>query len=125
MALSAWVAACLAGCGSLGQFVWVDQYRDPRPSQSGTSYVLAAGNIISVRVFNEDALSVKTRIRTDGKISMPLLNDVQAEGYEPAVLAQQLEVRLKDYKNKPVVTVTVEEPRLMEIAVVGLVGKPG
>jgi polysaccharide export outer membrane protein len=119
------LALSAAGCANLGEYVWVSEYRDPRPAATATSYVLGAGDSIQVRVYNQEGMSAKARVRTDGKISLPFLNDVQAEGYTPNVLAEQLETRLKDYVNKPVVTVSVEEQRHIPIAVVGEVAKQG
>jgi polysaccharide export outer membrane protein len=113
------LAASLAGCANLGQYVWIDDYRDPHPAGPGNSYVLGVGDVVRVSVYNQEGMSARTKIRSDGKISMPFLNDVQADGYTPNVLAEQLEARLKDYVNKPVVTVSVEEQRRMQIAVVG------
>ena len=53
------------------------------------------------------------------------MRDVQAEGLAPNVLAEQLQVRLKEYINVPVVSVTVEEVRRLSVPVLGEVGKPG
>jgi polysaccharide export outer membrane protein len=119
------VLVLVASCKSLGEYVWVTEYQDPKPPPANGSYVLGAGDVISVRVYNQEGMSAKGKIRTDGKISLPFLNDVQAEGYTPAVLAEQLEARFKDYVNKPVVTVSVDDQRLMPIAVVGDVGHQG
>jgi polysaccharide biosynthesis/export protein len=121
------LASCAMACASLGRFVWVDEYHDPNPPPKvgPGAYVLAADDVIEVRVFGQDGMSAKARIRSDGKISLPFLNDVQAAGYEPPALAQQLQTRLKDFINQPVVTVSVEEPRQMQIAVVGEVPRLG
>jgi polysaccharide export outer membrane protein len=119
------LAVSTAACASLGEYVWVNDYRDPRPPAANNAYVLGAGDVISVRVFGQEAMSAHGKIRSDGKVSLPFLNDVQAEGYTPAVLAEQLEARLKDYVNKPVVTVSVDEQRQVAIAVVGDVGHQG
>jgi polysaccharide export outer membrane protein len=119
------LAASTAGCANLGEYVWINEYRDPRPPPANNTYVLGAGDTISVRVFNQEAMSAHGKIRSDGKISLPFLNDVQAEGYTPTVLAEQLEARLKDYVNKPVVTVAVDEQRTVSIPVVGDVGHQG
>jgi polysaccharide export outer membrane protein len=118
------VLVLVASCKSLGEYVWVADYQDPKPPPNG-NYVLGAGDVISVRVYNQEGMSAKGKIRTDGKISLPFLNDVQAEGYTPAVLAEQLEARFKDYVNKPVVTVSVDDQRSIPIAVVGDVGHQG
>jgi polysaccharide export outer membrane protein len=114
----------LAGCAGPGQFVWVDQYRDPGPAMPGP-YVLAPGDVISVRVFNQEGMSGHGKIRDDGMITLPFLNDVRAAGYEPAVFGQQIQARLKDFINEPVVTVALEEPRGMNVVVVGAVGHAG
>jgi polysaccharide export outer membrane protein len=119
------LAVSLSACANLGEYVWVNDYRDSRPPAPANSYVLGVGDVIQVRVYNQEGMSAKTKIRPDGKISLPFLNDVQADGYTPNVLAEQLEARLKDYVNKPVVTVSVEEQRHIEVAVVGEVGKQG
>jgi polysaccharide export outer membrane protein len=119
------LVASTAGCHSLGQYTWVNDYRDPRPPSSPRAYVLGAGDTIAVRVYNQEAMSAHGKIRSDGKISLPFLNDVQAEGYTPPVLAEQLEARLKDYVNKPVVTISVEEQRQLIIPVVGDVARQG
>jgi polysaccharide export outer membrane protein len=118
------LATSASACANLGEYVWVSEYRDSRPEASG-GYVLGSGDTIQVKVYNQDGMSARTRVRSDGKISLPFLNDVQAEGYTPNVLAQQLEARLKDYVNHPVVTVSVEEQRKLDIPVVGEVGKQG
>jgi polysaccharide export outer membrane protein len=112
-------------CGSVGPYTWVRDYHDPRPEPQPNAYTLGPGDVIFVRVFNQEAVSGRSRIRSDGRISLMFLNDVQAAGYTPNVLAQQLEARLKDYVNKPVVTVAVEEPRQLQIAVVGEVTRQG
>jgi polysaccharide export outer membrane protein len=118
------LAALAVGCTNLGEHVWVNDYRDPQPRDTRT-YVLGAGDVIQVRVYGEEAMSTKAKVRSDGKVTLPLLNDVQAAGYEPAVLAQQLTVRYKDFRNNAVVTVSVEEARQLQILVVGEVTKQG
>jgi polysaccharide export outer membrane protein len=119
------LAASTVACRSLGEYTWVNDYRDPHPPSTPRAYVLGPGDIISVRVYNQEGMSARGKIRTDGKISLPFLNDVQAEGYTPPVLAEQLEARLKDYVNKPVVTISVDEQRVLAIAVVGDVAHQG
>jgi polysaccharide export outer membrane protein len=118
------ITVCSA-CASTGPYTWVRDYQDPRPAPQPGAYILGSGDVISVRVFNQEGMSGRSRVRSDGKISLPFLNDVQASGYSPNVLASQLEARLKDYVNKPTVTVSVEEPRQLQIAVVGEVLRQG
>jgi polysaccharide export outer membrane protein len=125
LALAAFVGVSLSGCASLGSYVWVDDYRDPQASAEIGPYLLAPGDVIQVRVFLQEGLSARARVRSDGKISLPFLNDVQAAGYEPVALAKQVAVRLKDFVNSPMVTISVEEPRQLQILVAGEVARPG
>jgi polysaccharide export outer membrane protein len=124
-----WVALALAplalaGCRHLGDFVWVEDLPEV-PVTPSQAYVIAPGDTLSIRVWNQDGMSAKPKVRADGKISLPFLNDVVAAGYTPNVLAQQLQVRLKEYLVNPVVTVSLEEIKAVTVSVVGEVSKPG
>jgi len=112
-----------AGCATTGAFVWVDDYASPAPNPKG--FTIAPGDVLSVRVFNQDAVSARPKVRRDGFVSLPFLNDVAAAGLTPNELAQVLQSRLKDFINVPVVTVSVEETRPMQIAAVGELARPG
>jgi polysaccharide export outer membrane protein len=114
----------LPSCKSVGDYVWVDDL-PPSPRQVETEYLIASGDIISVRVWGQEAMSARTRVRTDGKISLPFLNDVEAAGVSPTVLAKRLQARLKEFLANPVVTVSLEERRLMSVPVLGEVTKKG
>ncbi len=110
-------------CADLGKYVWVDQYKEP-PVAAEKPYSIAPGDLIQVRVFNQDQLSARVRVRADGKVSLPLLNDVEAAGYSPGALSQVLERRLKELVNAPSVTVSVEETRPQTVMVIGEVTRP-
>lgn len=90
-----------------------------------TEYVIASGDVLQVRVFQQDAMSARVKVRADGKVSLPLVNDVPAAGKSPGVLAQELQVRLKDFINNPVVTVSLEETRPVTVSVLGEVPRAG
>jgi polysaccharide biosynthesis/export protein len=112
------------GCAGGGSYVWVKDYPEqPLPMDKNT--VLIAGDVISIRVYQQPDMSTKTRVRNDGKVSMPLLNDVDAAGQTPAAFAQSLQVRLKQFMNAPVVTVSLDDPRPNTIPVTGEVTRPG
>jgi polysaccharide export outer membrane protein len=118
------VLGLLAGCGHVGQFVWVDDYKDPAaPAKDG--YVIGQKDLIAVRVWNQESMSARAHVREDGKISLPFLNDVQAAGLEPPELAQQLQAKLKSFVVNPVVTVSLEEQAPVEVSVIGEVTRPG
>ena len=90
------------------------------------SYQIAPGDVIGVRVWNQEANSVdRVRVREDGKISMPFLNDVEVGGMEPTDSARRLEVKLKTYITTPVVTIVLHERRPLRVSVLGKVGRAG
>src|SRR5687767_9484978 len=87
LVLAVGALALLGGCRHAGPFVWVDEVA-PEPEQA--DYVILRGDTLSVRVWGQDGMSARARVREDGKISLPFLHDVQVVGYTPPVLAQQL-----------------------------------
>ncbi len=118
-----WLAvALLVGCYTpKGSFVAVDEYAQA----AATEYVLGVGDAISVRVFQQDAMSARVKVRADGVVTLPLVNDVAAAGKTPTALARELEGKLKDFINTPVVTIFVEESRPNLVSVLGEVARPG
>jgi polysaccharide export outer membrane protein len=111
------------GCGSTGPYVWA---RDLPPEEAAAStYLIAAGDVVGVRVFNQEPMSTRTKVRTDGRISVPLLGDVDVRGKAPVAVAKEIETRLKDFINSPLVTVTVEEFQPATVSILGEVGHPG
>lgn len=114
-----------AGCRQIGPFVWVDQVDDPAPVARDGSYVISSGDVVNVGVWNQDGMSARTRVRPDGMISLPFVNDVRAAGLEPPALAKVIQAKLKDFIVNPVVTISLEEPAPFEVSVVGEVARPG
>jgi polysaccharide export outer membrane protein len=123
VALSAGVVL-VAACSRVGQYVWVDAYAEHQQVAS-SAYVISPGDLINIRVWNQDAMSARVRVRGDGMISLPFLNDVEAAGMEPTALARRMQAKLKEFIVNPVVTVALEEPVPLEISVLGEVTKPG
>lgn len=115
------LALALVGCGG-GRFVWVHELP---AQQAAGEYVIASGDLLSVRVFNQDNLSVRAKVRSDGKIAVPFLGDVEVRGKTPAALSTDLETRFKHYVVSASVTVTVEEPQSTSVSVMGEVAHPG
>jgi len=117
------VVLVVLGCSSVaGDYFWVDSLPPPR-NEDGC--LIAEGDLLGIRVWGQESMSVRTRVRDDGMITVPFLNDVPAVGQEPEVLARRLQVRLKDFIVNPVVTITLEEPAPIKVSVVGEVVKPG
>jgi polysaccharide export outer membrane protein len=121
-----WIAlSSAAACRHADPFLWVDAVPKSMTAPEAT-YLIAPGDVIGVRVFNQEANSVeRVRVREDGRISIPFLNDVEVAGMEPVDLARRLEVRLKEFIMAPVVTVVVHERRPLRVSVVGRVTRPG
>lgn len=116
-------AAALAACGTRGAFIPVEEYPSPAPE---TEYRIAPGDILGVRVWNQDSMSnARARVRDDGKISVPFLQDVDVAGTTPSELSQRLQTKLKIYVVNPVVTITVEELQPLKVSVLGEVARPG
>jgi polysaccharide export outer membrane protein len=108
----------------MGNFVWVDDY--PASNRSTVrEYVITPGDLLAIRVYNQEGMSGRPRVRADGKISLPFLNDVQAAGLTTTALADSVASRLKDFVVNPIVSVSLEEARPFEVYVVGQVARPG
>jgi polysaccharide biosynthesis/export protein len=119
------LGATAPGCRHAVDFLWVDQVPGSMATAEDPARI-TPGDVIGVRVFNQPPNSVeRTRVRDDGKISMPLLDDVEVAGMVPTGLARALEIKLKAFIVNPVVTVVVHERRPVRVSVVGQVARPG
>lgn len=112
----------LVACGSSGKYVWVD---DLPYSASADIYRIGVGDVLNVRVYNQDKLSTRAKVRSDGRIAVPLVGDVEVRGKTPAVISREIEARLKQYVVSPAVTVTVVQSEPTTVAVLGEVAHPG
>lgn len=89
-------------------------------------YVIGAEDVLSISVWKEPELSIKELVvRPDGKISLPLVNDIVASGNTPKQLQEQIGEKLKEFITAPSVTVTVIKIFSHSVSVVGQVNKPG
>jgi polysaccharide export outer membrane protein len=96
------------------------------PAQPDSSdYKIGAQDVLRIDVWKEDQLTRTVPVRPDGKISLPLLNDVQATGLTSMQLASVIMDGLRKYMNNPQVTVTVAEINSRRIYVTGEVSRPG
>ena len=94
-------------------------------SVAGPDYVIGADDTLHISVWKEPDLTETLPVRPDGKISLPLLNDVVAAGMTPSQLADSITVRLKKYIADPRVTVVVTAMNSQKIYVLGEVVHPG
>jgi polysaccharide biosynthesis/export protein len=102
------------------------QAKDPAPtSQAGPTYVIGPDDTLYISVWKEPDLTETLPVRADGKISMPLLNDVQAAGLTPMELGAALTDKLKKYVSDPHVTIVVTQMNSQRVYVTGEVLHPG
>jgi polysaccharide biosynthesis/export protein len=98
----------------------------PEPkSVAGPEYIIGPDDTLHVSVWKEPDLTATLPVRPDGKISLPLLNDVQAAGLTPMQLADSLTGRLKKFVADPRVTVVVTQINSKRVYLVGEVLHPG
>jgi polysaccharide biosynthesis/export protein len=123
----AYAAVLLAasGCKATGSYVWVQDLPSQASAQSGDGgYVVACGDLVNIRVFGQEEMSVKAKVRRDGRLAIPFVGDLDVHGKHPSAIAKELEERLKAYVNAPKITVVVEESQPVNVAVVGEVAHP-
>jgi polysaccharide export outer membrane protein len=124
-------------CGSLSATLWAEDpkgkgtrtadaataaiVRDPR----STAFLIGPEDILDIQVWKNVELSRTVPVRPDGKVSLPLVNDIQAAGLTPSQLRDQLTTRLSEYVPAPEVSVIVREVHSVKVAVMGMVRIPG
>ena len=87
-------------------------------------YRIGPEDLLQISVWKNEAMSRNVPVRPDGKISLPLLNDVQAAGLTALELRDVLTQKLADYMPNPEVSVIVSEVRSFKVSVVGEVNRP-
>lgn len=113
----------LAGCAS--QYPVASP--EARTVEETPMYVIGAGDSINIFVWRNPELSASTTVRPDGRITTPLIEDMQASGRSPSELARMMEKALGTYIKNPVVTVMVNGfrgPFDQQIRVVGQAAQP-
>jgi polysaccharide export outer membrane protein len=88
-------------------------------------YHLGLGDKLRIEVYRDTQLSQSVQIRPDGKITLPLIGDLEANGRTPIELRDVITRQLKDYMTNPVVTVIVVETKAPVAYVMGEVNHPG
>jgi polysaccharide biosynthesis/export protein len=95
------------------------------PFTPGPAYKIGLGDVLRISVWKEAEFSSSVQVRSDGMISIPLLNDVKAVGFTPMELAASLAEMLKKYVDDPRVTIIVSQARPPVFYLVGEVGHRG
>lgn len=89
------------------------------------SYVIGAEDVLYIHVWREEPVSRTITVRMDGKISMPLIDEIEAAGLTPRQLKDKITERLKQFIENPVVSVTVTEANSFKVFLSGQVRTPG
>ena len=88
-------------------------------------YVIGAGDSLNINVWKEPTLSGTVKVRPDGYVTLPLINEVQVLGQTTGQLRNILEDKYREFTTDPFVTIRVEGIASSEVFLVGQVGKPG
>jgi polysaccharide export outer membrane protein len=89
------------------------------------SFVIGPEDVLAISVWKEPDLTHSIPVRSDGKISLPLVGEVQASGRTPAQLENDIAAKLRSFITDPEVTVIVEQVNSKKFNILGQVGKPG
>ena len=95
------------------------------PGASSEQYILGSEDVIEISVWKEESLSKIVLIRPDGKISLPLIGDIQAAGLTAEELKENIGKALIDYVDSPTVSVIVQQINSLKIFIQGEVARPG
>jgi len=89
------------------------------------TFVIGNDDMLAISVWKEPDISRSVPVRSDGKISLPLVGEVKAAGETPLKLEQELAARLKNYIDEPEVTVIVQQINSQKFNILGQVNHPG
>lgn len=96
-----------------------------QPKFNSGVYIIQPNDLLDIFVYKDTTLSRKVLVRPDGRISFPLIQDMQAAGLNPTQLKAKIEESLKEYIEVPNVTVIVDAIQSYKVFVTGKVSKPG
>jgi polysaccharide export outer membrane protein len=97
----------------------------PSGAVDPNEYRIGPEDVLQISIWKNEAMSRTVHVRPDGKITLPLLNDVVAAGLTPMQFRDLLIQRLTEYMPTPEVSVIVVDPRSFKVSVMGEVPKPG
>jgi polysaccharide biosynthesis/export protein len=113
-----------AACSGPGTFVWYSQV-PPDQLAGSRELVIHSGDTISISVLGHADMSVKEKVRSDGRVAVPLIGEVDANGKRPSALRADLEGKLKDYIVSPSVMLNIDDSPPMVVPLLGEVAHPG
>ena len=95
------------------------------PVTKEDNYIIGAGDVLEVLVWKEPDLSRTVHVRPDGRISLPLIDDIKASGSTTVALKERITSAFADYIDSPAVYVMLQENRSKKIYIIGMVASPG
>jgi polysaccharide biosynthesis/export protein len=95
------------------------------PAAVNEEYKIGPGDKLRIEVYKDQQLSQSVQVRPDGKITLPLIGDMEATGRTPLELRDTITTSLKAFINNPTVTVIVVEAVASQVYVMGEVTHPG
>jgi polysaccharide export outer membrane protein len=90
-----------------------------------TEYVVGPADVLRGNIWREPELTLDVTVRLDGMITLPLLGDVPAAGRKPSQIANAIEQGIKQFIEKPYVSVAVAQATSARVYVVGRIARPG
>ena len=97
----------------------------PAPKAPDHAFVIGVDDVLGINVWKEPDVSRSVPVRSDGKISLPLVGELTAAGETPKKLEVEIGKRLQNYISEPEVTVIVQQIKSQKINILGQVSKPG
>jgi len=106
--LASLIALCCAGCGAATP-LHEDATAAPEQTalEQDPDYIIGPGDVLRIFVLDNKDLSTDVPVRPDGKITIPLVNDIVAVGKTSAQLGKDLEAKLKSYVRTPTISVII------------------
>jgi polysaccharide export outer membrane protein len=115
----------LTACGASGPYVWYHDLPKTEWDSSFGEYVIGVGDGITVNVYAQEGLGTHTKVRSDGRIALPLVGEVVAAGKHPSALAREVEARVAQFIQQPHVTVNIDDVQPVVVSFLGEVSKVG
>jgi len=117
--VGAMAIATATGCAGAGMFTWYSDLPKAEWGAQSNEYIIGAGDALSIKVYEQDAVSMTGKVRSDGRIAIPLVGEVVVAGKHPSVFGKELEIKLKEFIVSPRVTVNVESSQPVSVTMMG------
>jgi len=96
-----------------------------RTAEAMAEYIIGPEDVLQISVWREPELAARVQVRPDGKIDLPLVNDIQASGLTTRQLREAITAGIRRFVPDPTVSIMVVELRSQTVSIIGGVAKPG